>query len=111
MYHKRPSHMTPALALLCAVCLLPLLLPATAEAKIVVTIYGNGGIQILPPAVCPDSSDHVCATIEFFATDPYDVVVKEAGSSNEYNAVLGTAIQSNSMQGKDLDIESITPIE
>jgi hypothetical protein len=33
MYHYRPNHVTPALALLCAVCLLPLLLPSMARAQ------------------------------------------------------------------------------
>ncbi len=109
---SRPSRTTPVLILLCAVCLLPLLIPVKADAKVVVTIYGNRGVQIIPPAICPDSADRVCATIEFFATDPTHVVVTDAETSDQYTAVLGTAIPSGvtEIQGSNLDIESITPI-
>jgi hypothetical protein len=99
---------TPALALLCAVCLLPLLLPATASAKIVVSIYGSGGLNVIPPEVCPDSSSAVCATIEFDEYNPLNVVITH--ESEIYDGVLNEAIPvgTTEYQGCNLDIESMT---
>jgi hypothetical protein len=37
MYHNRPSPSTPALALLCAACLIPLMMPAAARAQVPAT--------------------------------------------------------------------------
>lgn len=105
MFRNRP---TLATALIVAMCLLPLLLPATASAKIVVTIYGGGGINIIPPEVCPDSSSAVCATIEFDEFNPLVVVI--TGESGVYDGILNEQIPvgTTEYQGCNLDIESVT---
>ena len=108
---SRPSLMTPVLALLCAVCLTPLLIPATAHGA-TLTIYGKGGVTVIPPKICPESSAAACATLNF-GTDPTHGVVTDLSSNAQYNYVLGTPPPQGlgSIQGQDLDVESISPIQ
>ncbi len=93
--------------------LMLLLLPLTANAKIVIKIYGRGGIQIIPPAVCPQPSQTVCAEIEVNSVNSTDAVVTDAVSGKRYRAVLAQPVPSDvaEMQGSDLVLTSIEPLE
>jgi len=98
---------------LCVASLILLLLPLTANAKIVVKIYGKGGIQIIPPAVCPQQDPALCATIEIEDYNSTEGLVEDAFSTNKYRVVLCEPIPPDvtEMQGSDLVLESIEPIE
>lgn len=101
------------LALLCAVSLMVLLLPLTANA-VTVTIYGTGGVVIYPPAICPDSSTAVCMTIALgMYPNPDEGLGQDAISGNTYRVTLAEPIPPGvtEMQGSDLELESIEPIE
>ncbi len=109
MTQHKQSGATPTRMLLWAAALALLLLPLTANA-VTITIYGSGGVHIWPPSICPDASTNHCVDITFDSEDPYNVFVQDAGSANQYQAILGTPATPDS-QGGDLDIVSITPIE
>jgi hypothetical protein len=109
---SRPSHMTPVLALLCAACLLALL-PAAANAEIVVKIHGTGGVQVIPPKICPNPPwDPVCAEVKFTSQNPTQWEVTDS-ESNVYDVVVSEALplSTTDIQGSELDdiLESITP--
>ena len=99
------------LALLCTVCLMPLLIPATAHGA-TLTVYGKGGVQVIPPKICAESSAAKCAELTW-STDPTHGVVTDASSNAQYNYVLGTPPPQGlqSIQGQDLDVQSISPIQ
>ncbi|MEO0079056.1 MAG: hypothetical protein ABIK44_00040 [candidate division WOR-3 bacterium] len=111
--YSRQNNALADRTLLYAVFLILVLLPLTANAKIVVKIYGKGGIQIIPPAVCPQQDPALCATIEIEDYNASEGVVEDAFSSNKYQALLAEPIPDGltGMQGSDLQLESLEPIE
>lgn len=98
--------------MLCSVCLLPLLLPGAANA-LTATVYGSGGYIIDGTCyICPDSSSAVCCTVVFDSQDPYHLIATDP-LGKQCNVILGQPFPQGvtSVQGSQLDVESIEPIE
>lgn len=89
-----------------------LLLPLIANADIQIKIYGYGGVNIIPPQVCPKRSNDVCADIRILNWGSSEGIVTDL-SGNKYRVVFAQPIPDNatSLQGADLHLESIEPIE
>jgi len=89
------------------------LLPAAANADIVVKIHGTGGVQIIPPRICPNPPwDPVCAEVSFPTQSSTHWTVTD-GEANVYDAVVSEPLPSGTtdVQGSVLSgtLESITP--
>lgn len=111
MCQDRTSSFMPVFALLCAACLLAMLLPTSATAA-TATVYGTGGVIVLdPPVCCPDTSSRVCAVIEY-GTDPTHVYITDATTNQHYNGVLEQPFPSGvtEIQGNELIFESIVAV-
>lgn len=90
-----------------------LLFPLIANAGIEIKVYGRGGIRIYPPAICPEPSQDLCAEIKISTWGASEGEVDDPYSSNRYRVVFGEPIPPNTyeVQGSDLVLESIEPIE
>jgi hypothetical protein len=90
------------------------LVPMSAYA-VTVTIYGAGGIQLFPPKICPDSSSAKCADVQWDSEDPNpsEVLVQDALTYEWYTAYLAEPIppETEGMQGSELEVDSIVPVE
>lgn len=97
-------------ALPCAIALLLLLMPLVANAA-TITIYGKGGVQLIPPALCPKESSSACATIELdtASPNPNEWLVYPVVGFEVYRAVLDPIDpEITEMQGSELVIHSMT---
>jgi hypothetical protein len=105
---SRPKHTTPALILLCAACLLPLLLPTAASATTTIYVNGYGGYD--NGVLCPHASEDRCGTITITEFDPLHGVFTDL-QNNQYDVELNTPIPPGTieMQGGDLNIKSVSP--
>ncbi len=114
MSDRITNGVTSVLLVMCAVVAL-LLAPASASAKTVVVIYGKGGIQIWPPAVCPDQDPAKCAevTIDEASSNPLEVTIVDAITGAPFRGTLAEPIPPSilEMQGSGLSIESLEPLE
>lgn len=101
------------LVLLCAVAVAEMLAPAAVDAA-TVTIYGKGGVRIWPPAVCPEESPAKCATIEWDACgpNPYVGTVTAELTGQQYTGYFPNPLcDTSAMQGSDLPVDSLVPIQ
>jgi hypothetical protein len=81
---------------------------------VTITIYGKGGIRVYPPAICPEESQQKCAEIQFIeGSSSNEVTVLDANSTDQYRAIFDQPIPAEvtEMQGSELEIKSIEPIE
>ncbi|MCR4424254.1 MAG: hypothetical protein WHU95_00015 [candidate division WOR-3 bacterium] len=92
--------------------LFALLCPLIANAEIQITIYGYGGVTIIPPAICPKHSTDKCAEIRILNWgSSVGTAIDLLG--NQYRVVFAEPIPgfATQIQGADLRLESIEPIE
>jgi hypothetical protein len=108
MYHNRPSHTTPVLALLCAACLLPLL-PTVAQAQTTTCIYywidttnstlAETVVDSTVTAVAPDSGAWTSITLAgIHALGLYSPSEDEAIAMLQGNWWQNTALGGNTRQ-------------
>jgi len=64
--------MKKIIGLFCFILVTLFLYYANANAATTIIIYGTGGVQVWPPAVCPKESTNKCAEIKFGVTIPTD---------------------------------------
>ncbi len=96
-----------------ATLLLVLSLPLITNASIIkIKIYGKGGVRISPPQICPEASSQVCAELNIFGSGSTDGEAIDT-SGNRYRIVLKHSIAEGTteLQGADLELESVEPIE
>ncbi len=88
-----------------------LFIPIRSEA-VTITIYGHGGIQIVPPKVCPDSGGK-CVEIVFSASNGNEIVIQDANTGQKYLVILEEPLPADAteVQGADLKIKIIEPLE
>lgn len=111
--------------LLKAIFLVALLFLFTLNASAAtIIIYGEGGLVLIPPKLCPIKSTAKCAEVILDGPTPQSLsspvessskeVIVKALDGNLYNATLAEPLNlqgKEKLQGKDVKILNLTPIK
>jgi hypothetical protein len=111
MNYKRSIRMTLVLALLCAPCLLPLLLPTTAQAG-TVNWYMIGKDQRDRDGLCP-TGDTVCCQTGLWMADDGMSFISQDPSGQVWEVLLNTPWPAGdtAVQGASLNVQSSSPLQ